>query len=296
MRKMLFASIIVVLLFLPIGATAQGQVAIDSIQIQFWPEYDRSNMLILYDIFLSEDTPLPVELHFSIPVAAGTPNAVAVISEGSLVNAEYSMEQVGAWNEISVISDSNIIHIEYYDPGLEINGSGRNFDYLWIGDHAVETIEFKVQKPPTASNLELSLPKSSPETSEGLTYYYAVLSNLEIGENASFSLSYDKSDDLLTAQNAIADPPQNDSEPLSFDQFDFRWLLGALGVGLIGYGIYNSMRTNKPKRKKSRKSNIKRSRSSGSRTKAGKVFCHNCGAGGDKNDKFCRECGEKRRN
>ncbi|MBT3240962.1 MAG: zinc ribbon domain-containing protein [Chloroflexi bacterium] len=296
MRKLLITAIFVVLLILPAGVFAQGLVMIDAIQVQFWPEYDRPNMLVLYDIFLSEDTPLPVELQISIPASSGTPNAVAVALEGRLVNAEYSMNQVGDWNEISVVADSTFVHIEYYDSGLEKNGSTRNFDYLWIGDHPVTTLEFKVQEPPTASNIKLSLPTGTPETTEGLTYYYSVLNDLGIGESASFSFSYDKNDDLLTVEDSIASQPQNEGQTPVIEQFDFRWLAAAVGVGLIGYGVYNSFQTNKPRRKKGKKRNIKRTRNSGGRTNAGAVFCHNCGEQGDKNDKFCRECGEKRRN
>lgn len=296
MRKMFIAAILIVILILPLGAAAQGQTTIDFLQIEFWPEYDRPDMLVLYNIELSEDTPFPVELSFRIPAAAGVPNAVAEALDNRLVNAEYTMEEEGAWTKIIITANSTFVHLEYYDPSLDKDGVNRNFEYTWLGDHPVNVLQFKVQQPPDGSNMNLSLPMSEPVFQDGLNYYFAELSDVGIGESESLLISYNKTSDTLTVQaNVQQDQPQAESSTPLSQQINYRWVLAAFAVALIGYGVYNSLRVNKPKRRPSRRPNPKKSRSSGERPKAGNIFCHNCGAGGVKNDKFCRECGEKLR-
>lgn len=296
MRKLFIVAIIIVILIMPIGVTAQGQTPIEFLQIEFWPEYDRTDMLVFYNIDLSEDTIFPVELSIRIPARAGAPNAVAEALDNRLVNAEYTMEEDGDWTKISITANSTYIHVEYYDPGLDKNGIDRNFEFNWLGDHPVKVLQYKVQQPPDATNMKLSLPMSAPVAQDGLNYYFAELSDLGIGENQSLSISYNKESNALTVESKVQqDETQAESSTPLSQQINYRWVLAAIAVGLIAYGVYNSLQVNKPKKRSSRKSASKRSRRTVKGPKVENIFCHSCGAGGGKNDKFCRECGEKLR-
>ena len=75
---------------------AQSGLVFDSVQIQFWPEYDQPFMLVIYSLELPVDQALPVEFSVRIPARAGEPTAVAVLAGNSLVTNEYTRTESGS--------------------------------------------------------------------------------------------------------------------------------------------------------------------------------------------------------
>ena len=285
MKKLLLIFILMLLVILPVSAFAQSPVALAQVQIGLWPEFDRQDMLVIYHIQLPADTPLPVDLTFHIPASAGEPNAVAVQGETGLLSVAYEMETEGAWTAVSFQSDSLQVQLEYYDPSLDTSSAARTFTYTWPGDYAVENLVIEVQQPPNTTEMQLHPAYDTAQVgSDGLTYYSLQTGALDPSQTYNQQVNYTKTDDTLTITTMNA-PEGQQALTSTGVGFNWRWLLIAAAVGLIGYGVYGILAgRRKGKRRPKKKTAAKTS-----------VFCQNCGAPAQKGDQFCRQCGTKLR-
>jgi hypothetical protein len=287
MRRLFFV-LLVLLLLIPMGVSAQEAIVFDTLQVEFWPEYDRPEMLVVYTIDLSPETVLPATLSFRIPTAAGEP---FVIFDEGVGEPDYQRQVEGDWSVITFTAGSLNLRMEYYDPGLTKDGSSRSFNYTWPGDYAVNSFQVYVQRPFDASALQTRPVLGEKQTSvTGLSYYYDDFGRVNSGQQTTVAIEYEKPSDILTEDGLAQQPPATDDS--STDTND--WLialLGFVGVGIIGYGVY-SYTQGSSSRRRSRSARQKRARSGGAQ---GKVFCHHCGTQARKGAKFCRECGKKLR-
>jgi len=282
-----------------------GEPRLSSLQIDLWPEYDQSAVLVIYNIVLDASVPLPAEVAFHIPTEAGEPNAVAQGPAGSgLLNAEYSRTIQGGWAEIRFQAVAPNLRIEYYDPRISRDGTARTFVFNWPGDYAAASLIMLVQQPIGASNL-ITVPNLSSinQDTYGLYYHGADVGALNQGETFQLTVSYSKTTDDLTV-NFL---PLESSAPLSAETAGrvsflqiLPWAMGVLGLLLIGLGVYWYFgTTRKERRPASEPAVLKRkvlspAGSLRSDPQEG-VFCHQCGKRASSGDRFCRACGTKLR-
>ena len=67
LHKWLLILLLFALLTIPLPANAQGQVSLDTVTIQLWPEFDQPSMLVILNIQLAPSVSLPSELTFQLP-------------------------------------------------------------------------------------------------------------------------------------------------------------------------------------------------------------------------------------
>jgi hypothetical protein len=306
-RRLLILLLFVSLLF-PGVVLAQGEVRLEEANIALWPEYDRPGMLVIYRIKLSPTVPLPTTLSFNIPTAAGEPNAVAEVDlNGDPYTVAYNREVHGDRAIIALTVTMPEIQLEYYDPGLQIEGDQREFSYTWMGDYAVDQLSFEVQQPVAAERLTISpsLGSSSPGQ-DGLQYYAADTGSHEQGESYTLSLAYQKPTDQLTFEIGPGMYPEPSGE---IDQGTsgrvnlndgVRWLAGFFVLLLLAGGIFWLVRMRNSPRLTPAPSPAKRGR----RGSAGPEqeilaetgpYCHQCGKKAAPGDLFCRACGTRLR-
>jgi hypothetical protein len=282
---------------------ASNAVQIGSLQISLWPEYDQPNMLVIYHLTLSADTELPAQLSIHIPATAGRPNAVAVRDpNGGLVNLEYEINSDGVWSTIQMVASFPELQIEYYDPGLQIDGTQRNFSFEWYGQYAVAQSTVEVQQPLDTTDISLSPgPVRSETAADGLSYIIKEVGALSKGQNFKIELSYNKSSQALT----ISQLPVQPSAPLTTEPgwqdrmaVSLPWILGVAGVLLIAGGALWYWQTGR----QPRANTTKRGRASQKTTEYTNdpvdeqvVYCHQCGKRASAGDRFCRSCGTRLR-
>src|SRR5512138_2912308 len=84
-----------VLLFLgivvgfPSAARAQSPIKLSRLQVQLWPEYDQSSMLVIYDFQLPDSVKLPVSVSLNFPKDAHLVAVASLAADGSLLNTDY---------------------------------------------------------------------------------------------------------------------------------------------------------------------------------------------------------------
>jgi hypothetical protein len=145
-------------------------------------------------------------------------------------------------------------------------------------------------------------PKSSTLSigQDGLNYYDVPIGQVDGGATFQLQISYQKSNDSLTQPSTFeqvtpVSPSGNaPSANLPFIQI-LPWLVGGLGLILIGAGVFWYLRGNTrsaalPVERHSRRQTANRSETSDEA-----VFCHQCGKKAAAGDVFCRACGTRLR-
>jgi zinc-ribbon domain len=304
MRKYLLVFWLVILSFTMASAQTQNQLTFARVDVRLWPEFDRPEMLVIYNITLSAETKLPVEIQLRIPAVAGKPHAVASKQPGgSLFTLPFEQELSGDWSIIKFNATTPESQIEYYDPSLTKKNSHRHFEYQWTGDYPVETFYIQVQEPVGAEQMRFS-PSLGPgqQAGDGMVYYSQDIGALSLGQSFSIVMDYEKGTDDLSADNVPleASGPLDDTTPGRQTMLSaLPWLLGLLGLLLIlGGGLWYWQSGRKkngtgrnliPRRRKSTTT----SAISGAETSH--VYCHQCGTRAQKGDRFCRTCGTQLR-
>lgn len=306
--KRLIVLVLVAFLLVPIGAGAQQEVTLEEVNVVLWPEYDRPGTLIIYRIKLASDVALPTTLSFSIPAAAGEPNAVAELAvDGNLYNVVYDRELHGDRAVIMLTATMPEIQLEYYDPNMALDEGQRSFNYTWLGDYAVDNLSFEVQEPLAAEEfyIEPSLGSGSIGR-DGLRYYGADVGSLGKGETFGLSLGYHKNTDSLSVEIGPGLYPQPSTNITQSSQgrvnlnIWLRVLASIFVLLLLAGGVFWLLRVRKSGPAAAVPARTKRGRRGASvpepEAPADKgLFCHQCGKRASDGDAFCRACGTRLR-
>lgn len=293
---------------LPAQARAQALTRLATAEVDLWPEFDQPSVLVIYHIALPAQVQLPAELTLRIPSAAGKPNAVAARQpDASLLNLPYTQEDAGGgWSRLTFSATTAEVQIEYYDPGLTKDGNARHFEYHWAGDYPVDALTIIVQQPVSASQMRISPSMGEGAASaDGLVYYTYQAGTLSAGQSFAITLDYQKSNDDLSAKSVPVQPTGTLSDGTAgwlTAASVLPWILGGLGVLLIGGGViwyrrsgnvqFRSSETKAQRRPRTRAS--KPGEVSEEQDGAG-VYCHQCGKRASPGDRFCRACGAELR-
>jgi hypothetical protein len=308
MKRGLIVLVIILSLFSS-GFTHQqpATVSIKKLEVNIWPEYDRPGVLVIYRLQLSADTNLPVKFSLRIPREAGTPYKVAMKDlDGSIYNLEYTMIPEGVWNRVEFTTLSLDVQIEYYDPRLIISEDQHTYEFSWVGDYPIETLQISVQQPRGSNDLTI-LPYFGPgalNPVDRLVYYTTVIGKVETGITFNLSVKYSKSGNELSASSLPVVAATRISDSTGFGQqvvkifkpalenqslvtaavLIFSALVLFLLVSFLASrrAIKIPLRLRKPMKKQLEKD-----------VQESEVYCSNCGKKIKPGDRFCRVCGSQ---
>ena len=289
MKRRYFFLLFLFTLILPRWGHSQDKVqTIDSLLIDFWPDYDRPSILVLLTGTLSPDTKLPVSVTLPFPETAQL-NAIARIdgSDGTMKDDVLSSPAPG---EITFILPDLRFRVEYYLP-YAVNDNQRAFNFTWLADLTVNRLQLKVQQPISA--ISLSTDPATENVSrgrDGFTYHSLPAQTVQATQSFSIKVDYTMRTAKLSADSlAPAKPSPQDAAAPPTSNFALAkdWpILAVIVGGLIIVIIFTWQIA------------IRRAASEGpatNRTTAGKKppsrFCTKCGNRAGKEDKFCGGCG-----
>jgi len=295
MRKWLSIFILGVLLAIPSLAVAQSAVHLATLDVKFWPEYDKPGVLVIYDFQLPADATLPVSVTFRIP-AGVTVHAVAALENGGLFEVPYDgPTAAGDAQTLTLTVDKQTsYHFEYYAP-IHKSGDKRQFSFVWAGEYAVDKLSVSVQQPPSATSLVGTPALKAAVETDGLTYHTAQVDGLKAGEPFNLNVEYNKSTDVLTAPTPSVQPAypldQNTTGRVSLGNYA-PYLVGGLGILLVagGLGYYFLWGRRESSQSSRRRRRVPSSQESGA---GADVYCPQCGQRGRGGDRFCRVCGTR---
>ena len=211
------ALLMVVLLFLVglipvLPALAQDNIQLAVLEVELWPEYDRSEMLVIYRGELADTVTFPTAVSLRIPSRVASPFVVAAqpLPDASVDEVNYENVESGEWRTITFETSGPRFQLEYYDS-LPRTDDARAFAYTWPGDYAVNQMVVKFQQPPHSDNVTITpeLPDAQVQPGDGLLYHIGVFGPLNAGETFSVDVSYTRSDDTLTVDLLQAMQPDS---------------------------------------------------------------------------------------
>jgi hypothetical protein len=306
-RKFFLVVCFIFSLSLPGAVRAQSSLEIDRLQVDVWPEFDRPDVLVIYHISLPADVVLPVTMTLRLPVQSGGPfNLAMKDADGLLYNLDYGTPVVkDPWLEVTFTSPSPEIQLEYYDRGIQRSGNQRTYEYRWPGDYAVRSFTIQVQQPANATNMQIQPSMGSGnQSSDGFYYFTEVVGRVEAAIPLVVHLSYEKPDNSLSSTSQPVRPVEtvsaNTSGRTSFQEA-LPWVLGALGVLLIGSGAIWFWQSDRKKsaspgrRRHARDSSNPAKQNAAGAEAQNATFCHQCGRQAASGDVFCRTCGTRLR-
>lgn len=275
-----------------------GAPEVAQAELRLWPEYDDPGLLVIFSGAFSEGTPAPVKV--ALPVAAGARNVQATFMDesGTLINRPFEIKD----NILTYEVPSATFHIEYYVDRAPSAGQ-RNIEFTLEAPYAIDSLQISIQQPARATAFSVEpAADASGQRSDGLTYHTLGRNDLAAGEQVDLRIRYTKPDSALTAPQlavtatdgaaagAAAAAPSAPKTNL------LPWLLIGLGaamlIGIVAWWLLSQrkkapvVRTAPPPSR------------AGSRTAAstaGAAYCTQCGEPLHASDRFCPQCGTRRR-
>jgi len=283
------------LLIFPSFALAQDGIAIQSVNVSLWPEYDKAEMLVINYIALSEDTTFPVQFDVRVPADAVLHTvAVGESSEGVTdQGVDYTTKKDVEWLVISVAATGPAIQIEYYDPNLKKDGNLRSYSYRWLSDYDVAGFGVVFQEPFDATEFKSSLALQDDGVhADNMQYYFSDVGAVPADKVFTFDVSYQKPTDTLSVSRLEIQPvvvDENTPGRVSLNNF-LPYIIGGLGVILIVGGLVYYRQSGRSGSKKSRRR--QHARTAGEENESD-VYCAQCGTRAHSGDRFCRTCGSR---
>jgi len=301
MRKWILVLGMVSLLVFPAFVFAQDEIAIHSLEVNLWPEYDRPEVLVIEYVLLASDTAFPATVDLRIPAEAIAPHVVAVGPSPQLVsdqNVQFETRRVGKWLVVSIVATGPAIQLEYYDPGLEKNGDQRTYEYEWLSDYEVRSLELAVQRPFDATNLRTSPALQDDGVYQNqLQYFRAVLHPITADTPFRLHLSYQKPSNTLSVSRLQVEPVEvNEDTPgrISLNNY-VPYVLAGVGILMVAGGVIYYWQAGGMRAAKSRRRRRPALVESEEEHPTG-VYCAQCGTRAKAGDRFCRVCGARLRN
>jgi len=290
MKRKSFIFIVFVMLTAMATGFAQNPVpVIDALDIEIWPDFDRTSVLVLLTGTLPPDTRLPASVTLPLPEVAQL-NAVARIDSKDGNMKDDIISSTDRPGSLTFITPDLRFRVEYYLP-YTVNENRRSFDYTWLAAISVNYFQLRVQRPTSASTLNTE-PATANVVRSGDGFDYHTFPARAVPAGQSFSLQVDYK--MTTAQLSVAglpSPNTNMQTPASpatpSTGSGIKWALAAVVTGgliiIVALIWQIASRRLSPNIRKPVDSRVEKQ----SRAK----FCRNCGELIDEGDRFCSECG-----
>ena len=308
MKRILLFVIFLTSLLFSINTPVSGQNILPDVthfgifEVDIRPEFDNPQVLVIYHIVLAADTKLPATVTIALPGRIGTPTALAWVdpSDGSLYNLTYQSKLENDLVKVTFTTTGSEIQLEYYDPNLNKSGTGRNFNYAWMGNFDVDNFSIHIQPPVGAQKIVITPSLGGPQFSDsGVEFYYAKLGAITSTNSFNINIEYEK----LTDELSIEKLPVTSTAPIDDSttgrtsiQEIIPWIAGLLLLILaasIAWWIWIS-RHSESRRDNRLKRHLSAQKAQKSEEReADYIYCLQCGQRAAPGDLFCRSCGTK---
>ncbi len=218
--------------------------------VQFLPEYDSKDVLVIIDYQLAAGAKTPFTFQFRVPGNARMTGYALVDTNGSFDYDRPSptVVQGDDWDVVTVsVPKNKPVHIEYYyDPGLDLNGE-RDFPIVFDPPAEFDTLTLQVQQPKRATAFTVS-PGFAQTTqgNDGFTFSQESQTAVKPGLPVSAEVKYSKPDaePSLPANGSVGgstsgSPATGSSASSGSGGNGFLiWVLLALVAGAVGVVAY----------------------------------------------------------
>ncbi len=282
---------------LPSLTLAQDTPRAKSLEVALWPEYDRSEMLVIMRMQLADDVSLPTTVELPIPTRVGEPSAVAKWDPESGPNdqVQWELNEDGEWSTLAIDTDRPGVWLEYYDA-LTLDGSERSYSFQWPGGFAIGSLRFKVQEPQAAESM-LVTGAAEVVVEDGIRYHIVDVGSLNSSESFRVDVSYNNPSGQLTNPAMIVRPEETRGSTPDLSAW-LPYVIGGFGVLMLALGGILWVRLRREGESGSTRRRHRRTAAGASPSAKDALeqrFCHYCGTRANAEDNYCRSCGTKLR-
>ena len=300
---------------------AQSSTPLSNLTIRLWPEYDRPQLLVIFEGTVAESAALPASLSFTLPADVQAPHAVAYLDEtsGKLLTIKYDIVEGSSGKVLSFASPGRQFQFEYYsDTMLTTNGNQRQLNFSFTASADIARLNLELQQPTAAQSFLSTPPPSTTQVeSSGLTVAQYDAGHLAAGGSYSLQASYTRSSNAPSVGVNIPSSPQVPPVEVGGGVLAAPgiWLRENLGLIFVAAGlllltgaliywfwsrraevVVEPPRQAPSPRKRPRAASRPARPPAEEQVGAGAGYCHRCGAPfRDDEARFCYACGAERR-
>ena len=297
---MFIIRLIIMLMVLPwvtISFAQEKNISISKLAISLWPEYDNSQVLVMYRGSVSVDVQLPAEIHFNILPGTINPHVASVTLTGAHIHDPFEIKVDDSGTYVSFVLKERNFHLEYYFDPYTPGVHDKVFSYSYKTSYQISNFSYEVQHPVGAFDFKTT-PISFQEFTDdkGITHSLVSAGSLAAGETKNVSVSYFKSSTETSLQKIEKSEKGTDIYTL---------ISTGVVILLVGIMIYTYFGNSAKKRSKVQRAGAKR-KTPKAQTNATEPpekldyrsdnvpnFCSNCGEKVDTNVVFCGSCGKE---
>ncbi|MBK8987012.1 MAG: zinc ribbon domain-containing protein [Chloroflexi bacterium] len=296
-------SLLIGLLMFALVMTARAQTPVDTLQqlvVDFWPDYDQPNVLVLLTGTLPDDTPLPAEVVLPLPAEAVMHVAARITPDDVMIDdIVYTIEG----NQLRITLPETRFRVEYYLPYTAENNT-RSFTFNWLSSISVDEMLTAVQQPvaaaalttqPTAANVTQS-------PTDGFVYHTFPAQAVPAGKPLTASFAYTMSNPPrlsvegvpLVGNGAAAVSTPDPSAAATNSPVNWILLLSVAAIVTSAVALTWVIATQRAQTKVRKPQPIRRAAEKPDTAVTAKPaarFCHQCGEPLRVEDRFCRQCG-----
>ena len=297
---MFIIRLIIMSMVLPSATVSFAQeknISISKLAISLWPEYDNSQVLVMYRGSVSGDVQLPADIRFNILPGTKNPHVASVTLTGAHIHDPFEIKVDDKGTYVSFVLKEPTFHLEFYFNPFTPGVNDKAFSYSYKTYYQVSNFSYEVQQPVGAFDFKTTPISFQEFTDEkGITHSQVSAGSLAAGETKKVSVSYYKSGLETSLQKIEKSEKGTDIYTI---------ISTGVLILLIGIMIYSYYGNSAKKRSKVQRAGAKR-KTHTARAKANEPsetliyrsdnvpnFCSNCGKEVDYNAVFCGSCGKQ---
>ena len=287
--------ILMVLQSTTVSFAQEKNISISKLAISLWPEYDNSQVLVMYRGSVSGDAQLPAEIRFNILPETTDPHVASVTLTGAHIHDPFEVKVDDNETYVSFILKERNFQLEYYFNPFTPGVYDKTFSFSYKTYYPVSNFSYEVQQPVGSFDFKTTPISFQVYTDDkGILHSRVSAGSLAAGETKNVSVSYYKSGSETSLQKL-------EKSERGIDIYTL--ISTGVLILLVAIMIYSYFGKSAKRRSKVQRAGAKRKASS-ARSKANKSndklvyrsdrlpnFCDNCGEKVEKGTHFCGNCG-----
>ena len=177
------------------GAAVDKPLAIKTMKLQVWPEYDDPRVMVTYAGEFKDGPTFPQPVKFTVQMGSEM-NMVCALQPPDDDHLCQLYDTLPGTDDLTVSYTLPIptYYLEYYWDGIK-GQTDKSFSFKYTSPYAIDSLELEVQQPLKATDFKLAQPYASASAdSRGFKYYHYTFNNVTPGQVITLDASYIKPD------------------------------------------------------------------------------------------------------
>ena len=203
-KKLFIAAIIVMAAS---AAFAQDSMTMKQLRYSIWPEYDKSDVLIIYSGKFVNDTGKPFNGKLAYYIPKGSKINMLCETEKGMLCQRYIVEDAGKYSRVVWRPSRTIapgeefpVMFEYYVDYFDETVSQRKFTDIFRAPFPVKDLTVEVRKPAGAENFQMKPASQWSQMNGDFENFYVSYQNVAVSEEIPVQVEYTRNTSAPSVQ------------------------------------------------------------------------------------------------